>query len=60
MEDQSVRERRSIVSASVPESMRARLEQRAQDNYRSVSGEIRLALDEHLQREQPAASEAER
>jgi TraY domain len=52
-------ERRSIVSAQIPEATRAELERRAHASYRSLSSEIRLALDEHLRRpngEKQAAS----
>jgi hypothetical protein len=40
----------TIISAQVPTLTRVALERRAQDGYRSVSSEIRLALDEHLRR----------
>ena len=38
----------AIVSAQVPKATRAELEQRANAGYRSLSSEIRIALDEHL------------
>ena len=41
----------TIVSAQIPKATRVALERRAQDAYRSVSAEIRLALDEHLRNE---------
>jgi hypothetical protein len=42
----------TIVSAQIPTATRVELERRAQDGYRSISSEIRLALDEHLRHEQ--------
>jgi hypothetical protein len=41
----------TIISAQVPESTRLELIRRAEAGYRSMSAEIRLALDEHLERE---------
>jgi hypothetical protein len=38
----------TIVSAQIAAALRAALEQRAQEGYRSVSAEIRMALAEHL------------
>jgi hypothetical protein len=38
----------TIISAQVPTSTRLELERRAQAGYRSISAEIRLALDQHL------------
>jgi len=38
----------TIVSAQLPTSVRAELERRAQDGYRSLSAEIRIAVDKHL------------
>jgi hypothetical protein len=43
-----------FITALVPPSMRAELERSAAANERTLSGEIRLALREHL--EDPAAS----
>ena len=43
----------TIVSAQIPAATRVELERRAQEAYRSVSAEIRLALDEHLTRHEP-------
>ena len=43
-----------FIAALVPPSMRAELERAAHANERSLSGEIRLALREHL--EDPGAS----
>jgi hypothetical protein len=48
----------TIVSAQIPKATRTELEERAQAGYRSISSEIRLALDEHLRREQPTADKA--
>jgi TraY domain len=38
------------VSAQVPNATRAELERRAEAGYRSLSAEIRLALDAHLRK----------
>lgn len=49
----------TIISAQVPTATRLELVRRAQDNYRSISSEIRLALDEHLRAApQPAGRKA--
>jgi hypothetical protein len=42
----------TIVSAQVPAQTRTDLERRAEANYRSLSAEIRLAVDAHLRRAQ--------
>jgi hypothetical protein len=38
----------TIVSAQVPNATRAELERRAQEGYRSLSMEIRIAIDKHI------------
>jgi hypothetical protein len=38
----------TIVSAQVPTRTRAELERRAETGYRSISAEIRIALDKYL------------
>jgi hypothetical protein len=50
----------TIISAQVPKETRVELERRAQDGYRSISAEIRLALDEHLRHERHIAARLER
>jgi hypothetical protein len=49
----------TIISAQVPKETRVELERRAQDGYRSISAEIRLALDEHLRHERQRAKTTE-
>jgi hypothetical protein len=41
----------TIVSAQVPNATRAELERRAEAGYRSISAEIRIAIDEHLRKQ---------
>jgi hypothetical protein len=48
----------TIVSAQIPKATRLELERRAQAGYRSISSEIRLALDEHLRLERPSVGKA--
>lgn len=60
MEQKTVTAGRVQLHAHVEPEVRAGLAAVARANDRSLAGEIRRALDEHLQREQPAASEAER
>jgi len=50
----------AIISAQVPKETRVELERRAQDGYRSISAEIRLALDEHLRQERHVTAHRER
>jgi hypothetical protein len=52
-------EEATIVSAQVPTSTRDELLSRAAAGYRSMSAEIRLALDEHLEREPATIGELE-
>jgi TraY domain len=47
-----------FIAALVPPSMRAELERSARANERTLSGEIRLALKQHL--EDPGASPPQR
>ena len=49
----------AIVSVQIPAETRLLLGRRAQENYRSVSAEIRAALDEHLSRAAPPAQAVE-
>jgi hypothetical protein len=46
----------TIVSAQIPAMTRLELERLAQAGYRSMSAEIRRALDEHLRRERKETS----
>jgi hypothetical protein len=39
------------VSVHIPSSTRVELERRAEENYRSISAEIRMAITEHVRRE---------
>jgi hypothetical protein len=48
----------TILSAQIPLKTKAELERAAAAGYRSVSAEVRLALDEHLRREQPTPDKA--
>ena len=45
----------SIVSAQVPKETRTELEELVARGYRSLSSELRRAIDEHLKHERPAA-----
>ena len=47
------------VHAHVPLETKAELERIAMANHRSIAGELRAAVQEHLQREQPADQEGE-
>ena len=49
----------TIVSAQIPAQTRLELERHAAAGYRSVSAEIRIALDEHLSRAAPPAQATE-
>jgi hypothetical protein len=48
----------TILSAQIPVETKVELERAAAAGYRSVSAEVRLALDEHLCRERPEAEKA--
>jgi len=47
-----------FIAALVPPSMRAELERSAAENERTLSGEIRLALRQHLDPGPPSSSAA--
>ena len=44
------KDERATVSVQIPAETRLELGRRAQENHRSVSGEIRAALDAHLRK----------
>ena len=50
MATQTEEDRKRLVSTWIERDVAAELEQRARNNERSVSGELRLAISEHLQR----------
>jgi Arc-like DNA binding domain len=44
---------RALVHTHVPRAVREELRQVAQTNHRSLAGEVRRAIAEHLERERP-------
>jgi hypothetical protein len=49
--------KRAVICAQVAPETKVELERRAEEGYRSLSSEIRRALDEHL-RQRPAREQA--
>ena len=49
---------RALVHTHVPRSVRDELRQVALSNHRSIAGEVRRAIAEHLQRERKAKAVA--
>ena len=50
---------RALVHAHVPRAVRDELRQVAQVNHRSLAGEVRRAIAEHLQRERATERESQ-
>ena len=48
---------RALVHTHVPAQVREELRQVALSNHRSLAGEVRAAISEHLERERPAEAE---
>jgi predicted transcriptional regulator len=59
METISKSDARALVHTHVPPAVKAELRQVAQANHRSMAGEVRRAIAEHLERERPAERSAE-
>jgi hypothetical protein len=49
---------RALVHTHVPTHVRDELRQVALSNHRSMAGEVRRAISEHLQRERPSERES--